>query len=353
MSSSRAGQVAGGLLVALGLALPAAPGQDFKKAPAQKVVTPGAITRQVYAVRGGAGKELAKSLSLHFQAEPAFRVVHDAGSNTLLLSGPKAIVDEAHAVLREIDVPARSVHVEVICLELAAKAEGEAGKDAKPLYPAEWSGTAREVQAKIRDLQQKGVISSVKTVELTTLASQSGRTQLSENRPYVTGVMVGPFGGGVRGGSFPGGGGRSGGRGAPGGAAPGDGGRGGGDGPGGAAPGGGGPGGFPGAGGGMTTRSIAYRTVGTSIQVKPEVSMDGQVTLDLHIDDSRMRAAGGGAAGGGDDKGMATTVVEFTQFTLETRVKVPAGQIVLAEGAKSGSKAGQVQTIVLVSARAE
>jgi hypothetical protein len=294
-------RVASVLLVALAITLPAAPGQEDDKQPAR--VAAGPVVRQVYAVRGGAAKELANALTLHFQAEPAFRAVPDAGSNTLLLSGPKAALDDALAALREIDRPARSVHVEVLCLELAAKAGGEAGKDAKPLDVGELSGTAREVRAKIRDLQQRGVISTIKIVELAALTGQSARTQVSESRPYVVGISG--FGGG-RGGV--------------------------------------------GGGAGVTSRNIAYRNVGTSVQVRPEIGADGQITLDLHVEDSAMRAAEGGVAVGSDDKGAAVPATEFVTSTLETRVKVPSGQIVLAEGSKAGSKAGQAQTVILVTA---
>lgn len=302
MSLSRPAWVASGLLVALGLALPAAPGQEGDKPP---TITPAApVVRQMYAVRGGSAKELANALTLHFQAEPSFRAVPDAGSNMLLLSGTKAALDDATAVLREIDHPARSVHVEVFCLELTAKAGGEAGGIPKALDGAELSGTAREVRAKIRDLQQKGIVSSIKTVELTGLTGQSARTQVSESRPYATGVSVGGFGG----------------RGAGGGGA------------------------------GTTTRSITYRNVGTSVAVKPEIGADGQVTLDLRVEDTAVRAAEGGVAVGSDDKGTAIPATEFVVFTLETRVKVRPGQIVLAQGTKAGSKAGQAQTVILVTA---
>jgi len=305
MSLFRPARVASGLLVVLGLALPAAPGQEGDKPPARTPAAP--VVRQVYAVRGGSAKELANALTLHFQAELSFRAVPDAGSNMLLLSGTKAALDDATAALREIDRPARSVHVEVFCLELTAKAGGEAGGDAKPLDVAELSGTAREGRAKIRDLQQKGIVSSIKTVELTGLAGQSARSQVSESKPYVTGVsVVGGFGGGGRGGA--------------------------------------------GGGAGTTTRSITYRNVGTSVQVKPEIGADGQVTLDLHVENSAMHAAEGGVAVGSDDKGTAIPATEFVISTVETRVKVRPGHIVLAQGTKAGSKAGQAQTVVLVTA---
>jgi type II secretory pathway component GspD/PulD (secretin) len=286
--------------------------------------------RRVYAVRGRAVRDLANALTLHFQAERGFQAVPDAGSNTLLLSGPKDVLDEATTVLREIDRPTPLVRIEVFCLELAAKAGGEAGADAKLLDGADLSGTARDVQAKVRNLQQKGTINTVKTVELTALAGQSARTQVSESRPFVTGVSNTGFGG--RGGF--GGGGEA--EPAPRRGAAGFGGRGG-----------------PGGGGGMTTRSISYRNVGMSVQVKPEVGVDGQVTLELRVEDSGMRAAEGGTSIGTDDKGTAVPATAFVLFSLETRVKVRSGQVVLAEGTKAGTKAGQAQRIILVSASTE
>jgi len=50
-----------------------------------------------------------------------------------------------------------------------------------------------------------------------------------------------------------------------------------------------------------------------------------------------------------DDRGRHPAT-EFVVFTLETRVKVRPGQIVLAQGTKAGSKAGQAQTVILVTA---
>jgi len=53
---------------------------------------------------------------------------------------------------------------------------------------------------------------------------------------------------------------------------------------------------------------------------------------------------------GSDDKGTAIPATEFVISTVETRVKVRPGHIVLAQGTKAGSKAGQAQTVVLVTA---
>jgi type II secretory pathway component GspD/PulD (secretin) len=188
--------------------------------------------------------------------------------------------------------------------------------------------------AKVRDLQQKGAIVSVKNVELTTLEGKAARSQVGENRPFVTGTTVGGGGFGGRAG-----GGNRGDGGPFGGGNRGD----------------GGPGGAFG-GGGMATQSIAYRTVGTNVRVKPEVGEDEQVTLEVLVEDSRMRASEGGAASGGDDKGTAGTALrtpEFITLTAESRLKVRPGHAVLVQGTKGGPKEGHVQTVVLVAVRTE
>jgi hypothetical protein len=298
--------VTSGLLVTLGLALSAAAGQEDAKQSPRKAVSEPAVARQVYAVHGRTAKELADVLTLHFQTEPAFQAVPDPVSNTLLLSGPKAALAEAIALLREIDRPPRMVHVEIFVLELS-------GGDAKALDGVELSGTAQDLKARLRDLQQKGAIVSIKTVELTTLERQTARSQVGENRPFVTGMGIGAGGFGGRGG-------------------------------GGAAPGGGGP------GGGTVTRSIAFRNVGTSVRVMPEVGADGQLTLDLQVEDSRMRTAEGSATVGTDEKGTAVGTPEFFTSTLESRLKVRPGCVVQAQSMKASSKSGQTQTVVFVSA---
>ena len=265
---------AAGLIAVLGLAAPIAPAQESQKRRPPRADSRPQVMRQVYAALG-----------------------------------------DAAAALREIDRPARTVHVEVLCIELAGKEGGEAG-GGKPLDRAELSGTAREVRAKLRDLQQKGAIGSITTVELTGLAGQSTRAQVSESRPFTTGVSF-------RGGGGPPGRGGAGGRGGPGGGA------------------------------GTTARSVSYRDVGMSVQVKPEVGPDGQVTLDLRVEDSRMRAAEGGVALAADDKGEAVPATEFVASTLETRLRVRPGHIVLAQSTTARSKAGQVQRVILVGASTE
>src|SRR5207248_10611963 len=146
-----------------------------------------------------------------------------------------------------------------------------ASGNAKALDGVELSGPTRDVLAKVRELQQQGIITSVKTVQLTTLQRQTVYARVSESRPFVTGVTVSPAGFGGRGG-----------------------------------------------GGGTTSRNITYRDVGTNVQVIPDVGADGLVTLRLSVEDSHMRAAEGGVAVGTDEKGTAVPATEFVLSTLDT-----------------------------------
>jgi type II secretory pathway component GspD/PulD (secretin) len=193
------------LIAAVALAGVAALGQQAQPKEIAKAEATPQIARQVYAVRGASAKDLANILTMHFENETAFRAVPDTASNTLLLNGPKAALEDAANVLREIDRPARPVYVEILSLELAGKPTGEGAADAKQFDPSQLSGAAREVRSKVRELLQKGVLGSVKTVELTGLAGQSAQTQVTENRPVVIGVTGfaggGLFGGGGRGGA--------------------------------------------------------------------------------------------------------------------------------------------------------
>ena len=86
---------AAGLIAVLGLAAPAAPAQESQKRRPPRADSRPQVMRQVYAALG-----------------------------------------DAAAALREIDRPARTVHVEVLCLELAGKDGGEAG-GGQPLGRAE------------------------------------------------------------------------------------------------------------------------------------------------------------------------------------------------------------------------
>jgi len=290
----RSARVSVCLGVVLGLALLATPSLGDDKAATPAKATP-QVVRLVYTARGGSAKELANALIPHFKTEPSFLILPGAGSKTLLLSGPKAIVQEAVALLKEIDRPARTIRVEILLVELTNKAAGG----------AELSGPVRDVMTKIIDLEQRGGIAGVHRVELTVLERDSVSLQSGENKPYVTGMT------GSR--AFAGGG--------------------------------------PGGGPGPVSRSLTYRNVGTSVHViKPEIGSDGQIELLVHVEDAKMRTPGAGPDVGTDEKGTPVAATEFVSTNLEARLRIPPGHFVVAESTQVSSKAGHGQKIILVGA---
>jgi type II secretory pathway component GspD/PulD (secretin) len=255
------------------------------------------IERFIYAVRGGSAKELANAISFSFRDEEALQVFPDAGSNSLILSGPDDTLQEAMRILREIDRPARTLHVEVFLLEPAPT--GEVGGE-KGLEPAELSGAAGDVLGKLRDLQRRGSLAGVKRVQFSAVDRQEAQVKVGESRPVVTGVS------------------------------------------------GGGRGGF-----GTTTQSITYREVGTLVGVKAEISGDGVAVLDLRVEDSRMQTPAGNPTVGPDEKGEPVKAANFVTASYEGRVRVRLGQAVLAEGMRSSSRTDQGQMVIVVAATEE
>src|SRR5205823_11737796 len=92
------------------------------------------------------------------------------------------------------------------------------------------------------------------------------------------------------------------------------------------------------AAGGRTV-SVTRRNVVTKVEVLPRVAPDGQVKLDLHIEDSRVVAPPAGAPS-----------ESVALVSLKTVVSVPAGRAVLASGSEDDAKQGRLQTVVLVTA---
>jgi Flp pilus assembly secretin CpaC len=265
--------------------------------------------------RGGAAKDLAALLNGLFQGQGPFEAVADAGGQSLVLSGAKNVLDEATALVQQIDRPVPSVKVEVTLLDLAVRSDGKgAGGDAKPADRPELAGAAGELATKIDDLKKRGVVVGVKRLQLTALDRQQARAQSGGSKPMVVGTTM--MAGQRRG---------FGGDGAGGGAAP--------------AP--------------VTSRSINYREVGTMVQVKPEVAADGTVTLDLRIEDSRMNTPEGGIPVGSDERGAPIPAAEYGTIHVETRLRIRSGQAVVAQSLRNDTKGVQTETVVLVSVRTE
>jgi type II secretory pathway component GspD/PulD (secretin) len=103
----------------------------------------------------------------------------------------------------------------------------------------------------------------------------------------------------------------------------------------------GGGGGF-GKGGGVAQRSISYQPVGTTVKMTARVGTDNAVSLELNVQDNKVKAADAG-----DEVGAPT----MEHNTLTTRLSVPAGRPVIAQSVRSEGKGGPTVSLVVVTAR--
>jgi type II secretory pathway component GspD/PulD (secretin) len=90
----------------------------------------------------------------------------------------------------------------------------------------------------------------------------------------------------------------------------------------------------------ISADQTTYRNVGTQVKVKPQVTADRSVTLDLNVQDSRGRDSTTGAG-----------VTEFILTSLTGKLSVASGKAALAKDAKVTSKEGVGETLIVVGAR--
>src|SRR5262249_55665532 len=97
-------------------------------------------------------------------------------------------------------------------------------------------------------------------------------------------------------------------------------------------------------------RTVAYRDVGTSVQVTPRISPENTLALALNVTESRMHTPEDSPILGKDEDGKAVHATQFILSRVEGTVTVPGGHAVAVEGVKTTSKSGREQTLVIVIA---
>jgi hypothetical protein len=172
-------------------------------------------------------------------------------------------------------------------------------KDGKPVDPdkepdeSEFKGTLDDVLAKLKDLRKEGRASELTHLQFTTAENQEATGRVGATKPFVMGMTR--------------------------------------------------------TGGGITTRSLTYRDVGTQAQVKARIAPEKTVALELRLED--VRVPDDGVAIGTDENNKPVYAPEFVHSSFNDKVSVPAGQAVLVKGVKTTAKSGQVRTLVFVAAR--
>jgi type II secretory pathway component GspD/PulD (secretin) len=285
-------------VVVLGAGLYAASGQDKAPPPTtdpkQAEKAPGDRSRRIaYHARNITAKDLAAALGKHFKDDLEVQALPESAGNWLLISGSPAATEEVLALLDRLDRAPHQVAVEVLIAEVTTP-KGAAGDAAsRGVNERELRGPAREVMARVDELRQKGLLGSLKRIQLSGLENQRVRSQVGENRPIVTGVMATRVG--------------------------------------------------------TATRNISYQQTGTLVMFTPRIIPETKViALELSVEDNRIHTPEDGVAIGTDEKGNAIRATQMIVSTLTTKLSVPSGHAVAASGVTTTAKSGPSQTLVIV-----
>jgi hypothetical protein len=254
---------------------------------------------------------LASVLNQHFGGLSEVVAAPVGSGNILLISGTTESIGEVTKLLDQLDRKARTVEVEVIIAETATKK----GADAKEV---EVSGL--EPLARLEVMNKAGQLGTIQRIKLTAVEGQPITSTTAGSKPYVSGAVMAAAGGGGFGGDGPGA--------APGGRRPGEGGAGG-------AAGLGGP-------GRMMQRSIAYHESGTTIKFTARIGAGDLITLDLSVQDSKIRPG---------EAGEEISAASFDHNTLNTKLSIPSGKAVSAQSFRADGKSSGTVSLVIVAAR--
>ncbi len=262
------------------LALNPITAQERKSAPPEPA--PPKPERSSYSVRNADPVILAEVVGAHFRGDATLIAAPPGSGNAVLISGSPATVTEVVKLLEQLDKKPRTVEVEITIAEVPAP------KDGKELTPADLA----TAEALVKD--GKG-----QRIKLTSVEGQQVTTTTGGSKPYVSGTTV------VGGGFGKGGAGGAGGAGAP-----------------------------------FAQKSITYHSVGATVKMTPRIGSENSVSLDLSVQDSKIRPA--------EEEGGAAS---FDSNTLSTKLSIPAGKSVVAQTVRSEGKTGPTVAVVIVTAR--
>jgi Bacterial type II and III secretion system protein len=191
----------------------------------------------------------------------------------------------------------RLIAIDLLIAEAGpGKGEGaKPGPDEKQFDARDLSGPMGDVQARVEALKKTGQISYFRRIQLSTAENQTASVSIGEMRPVVAGLNTSATG--------------------------------------------------------HLSRSISYVNTGTNVKVTARVTTDGQVLMDLNLDDTRGHVPEDGVAIGTDEKGQPIRAEERIMAKLTTTLSVASGRAKAAQVVTTSSKSGQAQTLVIVGAR--
>lgn len=258
---------------------------------------PGAKNKRIaFLVKQGSAKDLAALLSKHFKGDAEIQALSDSPSNMLLISAPPQVFDEVIKLLEQLDRQPRTVAIDLLIAEVAAKKNVDGKAPADPdLDEKEFTGTTKDVLAKVEALKKKGRFASVRQIQLTAVENQPASVLVGEMKPIVAGAITTATG--------------------------------------------------------HISRSITYRNTGTKAGITVRVPEEKTVIVELNLQDTRLHTPDSGVAIGKDENGAPILAAEVVNSLLQGQLRIPTGQAQAAQGVKTESKTGQAQTLVIVAAR--
>jgi type II secretory pathway component GspD/PulD (secretin) len=304
------GRAVGALAVLVGVGLSAAWAQENNRAApdsAQKtapVAQPKSETgpssqrkRLVYFVKHGASQDLAGVLTKHFRGEVDVQVLPDSANGCLLINVAPAVFAEVVKLLEQRDRRPRLISLDLLIAEVASKGEEGAkpGPAEKQLDARDLNGPMEEILAKVDALKKAGRIRFFRRMQLSAAEGRPASVSIGEMKPTVAGINT--------------------------------------------------------TAAGLASRNITYRNTGTNVQVTARVPPDGQVLMDLNVEDSRGHVPEDGVPIGKDEKGQPVRAEEMILDKLKTNLSVPSGRAMAVEMVTTSSTSRQKQTFVIVGAR--
>jgi type II secretory pathway component GspD/PulD (secretin) len=281
------------LLISLAMASDAASADQQTKGDEAKT------KRASYQVQNRSAGDLAGVLSRVFKSAGDIQIVPDGPTNTLLVDASPAVVAEILNTAAMLDSRPQPVQVEVLLIDVATKKGADGITEAGEVDRKELSGPAEQVASKIKALENKGVFSSVKRFELKGAVNQETKVTETASKPYVTGMVTTI-----------------------------------------------GVGGKP-----KAARTIAYRNVGTTVAVTAFVNPDGGIALDLHVQDERGVQPDDAPVIGADENGVPQRTTQFVKAALNTKMTIPNGHALLAEGVQMVSAVAGEQKLIVIMAK--
>jgi type II secretory pathway component GspD/PulD (secretin) len=278
----------------------------------------------VYRVRNAPAIDVANAINKVLQAERQVRqltpglvsasdevdreatVVPELISNSLIIAGTPPTIAETVRLIEQLDQPGGMVTVDVLIAEVLPKEGDDAQSAATPSGPGR---DPREVRGWLRDLEKSGRLRVIARPQLTALSNQPAFLQLGRRVPRVTGISTGPAG--QRAPAT---------RGPAGQVAP--------PGPRGAA---GSPAAAPTGAVAPVAPSlqtaepvtrVTMENVGVIVSLRPRISPDGVVTMEVDVQKSQPRPSGEGAETGVSAAGASLRSPEIDILMVQTTVSV-------------------------------